>query len=391
LDLKYNYSHLMNNYLPAPIEVARGEGAYLWDVNGRRYLDFTAGVAVANLGHSHPKLVKTIREEAQNLIHVSNLFRIPPQAELARVLCENSFADKCFFANSGAEAIEAAIKLSRKFGIEKKGGAHEVIAAEGSFHGRTFGAMSATGQAKIKDGFGPLVSGFVHVPYGDIRSVEEAVTEKTAAILLEPIQGENGVVIPPPDYLKEVREVCNREGIILIFDEIQTGMGRTGTLFAYEGFGVAPDVMTLAKGLAGGLPMGACLANDRAGDLFKPGDHASTFGGGPLISSVARVAVETTINDGVLENCREVGEYFMSDLREIKGEFDFVGEVRGKGLMIGMVLERGASDIVKKMMERGILVNLTAKNVVRFTPPLIITRADVDIVVSALRDVFLEI
>ncbi len=387
MDLKFDYSHLMNNYLPAPIEIIRGNGAYLWDVNGRKYLDFTAGVAVVNLGHSHPKLVSAIREEAGNLIHVSNLFRIPPQAELAEILCENSFADKCFFANSGAEAIEAALKLSRKFGIEKRGGAHEIIAAEGSFHGRTFGAMSATGQTKIRDGFGPLVSGFVHVPYGDIRSLEEAVTEKTAAVLLEPIQGENGVVVPLPDYLKGVRDVCDSEGILLIFDEIQTGMGRTGTLFAYEGFGVVPDVMALAKGLAGGLPMGACLANDRAGGLFKPGDHASTFGGGPLISSVAKVVVETTINDGILENCRDVGEYFMSRLREIKGEFDFVSEVRGKGLMIGMALERGAGEITKKMMERNILINLTAKNVVRFTPPLIITRAEVDVVVSALRDV----
>jgi acetylornithine/N-succinyldiaminopimelate aminotransferase len=381
----------MNNYLPAPIEITRGDGAYLWDVEGRKYLDFTAGVAVVNLGHSHPKLVEVIREEAGNLIHVSNLFRIPPQAQLAKILCENSFADKCFFSNSGAEAIEAALKLSRKFGIEKRGGAHEVIAAEGSFHGRTFGAMSATGQAKIRDGFGPLISGFVHVPYGDIRSLEEAVTEKTAAVLLEPIQGENGVVIPPPDYLKGVREVCDREGIILIFDEIQTGLGRTGTLFAYEAFGVVPDVMTLAKGLAGGLPMGACLANDKSGSLFRPGDHASTFGGGPLISNVARVVVETILNNGILKNCRDVGEYFISGLREIKDDFDFISEVRGRGLMIGMVLERGAGEVIKKMMERNILINLTAKNVIRFTPPLIITRAEVDIVVSELRGVLREI
>lgn len=377
----------MNNYLPAPIEITRGDGAYLWDVEGRKYLDFTAGVAVVNLGHTHPKLVRAIREEAGNLIHVSNLFRIPPQAQLAKILCENSFAEKCFFSNSGAEAIEAALKLSRKFGIEKRGGAYEIIAAEGSFHGRTFGAMSVTGQAKIRDGFGPLVSGFVHVPYGDIKSLEEAVTEKTAAVLLEPIQGENGVVLPPPDYLNGVKEVCDREGILLIFDEIQTGLGRTGTLFAYEGFGVVPDVMALAKGLAGGLPMGACLANDKAGGLFKPGDHASTFGGGPLISSVAKVVVETTIEDGILENCRDVGEYFMLGLQEIKGDFDFVNEVRGRGLMIGIVLERGASEIIKKMMERNILINLTAKNVIRFTPPLIITRADVDTVISALRDI----
>lgn len=390
--LKNDYDHLMNNYMPLNIEFERGEGPYLWDVEGKRYLDFVAGIAVMNLGHSHPRLVEAIREQAGKLIHVSNLYRIPPQAELANLLCQHSFGEKCFFANSGAEAMEAAIKLARMYGLKKKGSsAFEIITADGSFHGRTMGAMTATAQAKIQEGFGPLIPGFGYVPFGDISAMEEAISEDTAAVILEPIQGENGVIIPPEGYLKAVRELCDKENVLLVFDEIQTGMGRTGNLFAYEYYGVVPDIMTLAKGLAGGLPMGACISGRKAADTFEPGNHASTFGGNPLVSQVAKAVLNVTLNDGILANTREVGDYFMSGLMSLKDEFDIIKEVRGRGLMIGVELNTDGKEIVDFMLKKNILINLTGGSVLRFLPPLIIGRGDVDVVIEALRDSFRKV
>jgi len=385
--LQNDYSHLMNTYRPIPVELVRGEGAYVWDVMGRRFLDFVAGIAVNNLGHCHPAVVDAVKKQAETLIHVSNLYRIPVQGELAQLLCENSFARSCFFCNSGAEAVEAAVKLARRHGLKTKGDeAVGVVAARGSFHGRTMAAMTATGQEKIHGGYGPLVPGFTHVPFGDATALHEAVGEETAAVILEPIQGEGGVVTPPVGYLAQVRELCNREGALLIFDEIQTGMGRTGTLFAYERFGMMPDVMVLAKGLAGGLPMGACLAGERAASVFEPGSHASTFGGNPLVSSAACAAIKTTLEGGVLDNCTAMGEYFTKELRRIADKTDLIREVRGIGLMIGVEMERGGPDAVDAFFERDILVNCTER-VLRFLPPLIVTKEQVDEVVAAFGDI----
>jgi acetylornithine aminotransferase len=395
--LKYDYGHIMNTYSPAPIELESGEGPYVWDVEGERYLDFVAGIAVMNLGHSHPKVTEAVKEQAARLVHVSNLYRIPRQAVTAELICDSSFGVKCFFANSGAEAIEAAIKLARRFGINEKGeDAIEIITADGSFHGRTMGAMAATAQTKIQKGFGPLTPGFNYVPYGDLQSLEEAITENTAAIILEPIQGEGGVIIPPDYYLAGVREIANCENLLMITDEIQTGMGRTGTLFAYEESGVEPDAMVLAKGLAGGFPMGALVVGKKCADLFSPGDHASTFGGNPLASAAAEAVITTTLEEGVLENCAGVGDYFTKELGRLAGKFDFVKEVRGKGLLIGMELELkqegGAGAIVDEMREKKkILINLVQNRVLRFTPPLVIDKSHVDEVVTALDDVLSRI
>lgn len=391
-NLKYDYGHLMNTYSPAPVELERGEGPYLWDVEGEKYLDFVAGIAVMNLGHSHPKVVKAVKEQAERLVHVSNLYYIPRQAVVAELICDLSFGEKCFFANSGAEAVEAAIKLARRFGLVEKGeDAIEIITADGSFHGRTMGAMTATAQTKIQKGFGPLTPGFNYVPYGDLQALEEAITENTAAVILEPIQGEGGVVVPPDYYLAGVREITKSENVLMILDEIQTGMGRTGTLFAYEGPGITPDAMVLAKGLAGGFPMGALVAGKRCADLFSPGDHASTFGGNPFVSAAAEAVITTTVEEGILENCSEVGAHFIQELMALAGKFDFVKEVRGKGLLIGVELDLDAKEaweVVDEMRERKILVNLIQNRVLRFTPPLIIDRGHVDEVVSALDEVF---
>jgi acetylornithine aminotransferase len=386
-----DYTHLMNTYAPVPVELVRGEGAYVWDSSGNRYLDFTAGIAVTNLGHCPPRVVAAIKEQAETLIHVSNLYRIPGQAELSRMLCERSFAEKVFFCNSGTEAMEAAIKLARRNGVQKKGpDCHRIVAFEGSFHGRTFGAMTATGQGRIHDGFGPLVPGFVHVAYGDLSAAASAVDERTCAVIVEPIQGESGVVVPPPEFLPGLRELCDRAGCLLIFDEIQTGMGRCGTLFAYEGAGVVPDVMTLAKGLASGLPMGAALAGPRCADVFTPGSHASTFGGNPLAVAAATATLKATIEDGVCENCREAGNYFVEKLEKLSEKYDSIRQVRGRGLMIGVEVAGNGKEIVERMRDRRILVNLTAERVLRFIPPLIIGRPHVDEVTDALSDVLSE-
>ncbi len=396
MNLKYDYKHIMNTYSQIPIEAERGEGPYLWDVEGDKYLDFVAGIAVMNLGHSHPKVVEVVKEQAEKLVHVSNLYYIPKQAVVAELICDTSFGEKCFFANSGAEAIEAAIKLARKFGITKKGeDAIEIITADGSFHGRTMGAMAATAQTKIQSGFGPLTPGFNYIPYGDLQALEEAITENTAAIILEPIQGEGGVIVPPEYYLPGVREIANTENILMILDEIQTGMGRTGTLFAYEQSGIEPDVMVLAKGLAGGFPMGALVVGKKAANVFTPGDHASTFGGNPFVSAAAAAVITTILEEGILNNCKEVGEYFIEQLKELQKKFDFIKEVRGKGLMIGMELDLkivdDAKSIVDEMRMDKILINLIQNRVLRFTPPLIVNKYHVDEVITSLDDAFSKI
>jgi predicted acetylornithine/succinylornithine family transaminase len=379
--------HVAGTYKRFPVAFVRGKGTRLRDGDGKEYLDFVAGLAVNNLGHCHTKVVEAIREQAGALIHVSNLYHIEPQAKLAELLCNNSFASKAFFCNSGAEANEAAIKLARKFFSAKGGQRFQIISMEKSFHGRTMAAMAATGQKKIQEGFEPLLEKFTYVPFNDIEAVKRAITGDTAAVLVEPIQGEGGVNLPSKGYLEELKAVCIDAGVLLILDEVQVGMGRTGTLFAYENFGVTPDIMTLAKGLAGGVAIGAMLATEETAKAFGPGSHASTFGGNPLAAAAGIAAVKATLEEGVLDNCLKVSAYLFNRLGEIKKVFPFVKEIRGKGLIIGMELSIPGADIVNRCLEKGLLINCTGETILRFLPPLIVTEAEVDEMVGILKGV----
>lgn len=379
--------YVATTYGRYPLAFVEGRGARLKDADGKDYLDFVAGLAVCNLGHSHPNVVEAIKTQAEKLIHTSNLFHIGPQAELAKLLVENSFADRVFFCNSGAEANEAAIKLVRKYFSDRKENRFQIISMEKSFHGRTMAAMAATGQEKIRKGFEPLLEKFIYVPFGEVDAVKAAMNDGTAAVLIEPIQGEGGVNMPPLEYMRELRALCDEKGVLLIFDEVQTGMGRTGKLFAYEHYGIEPDVMTLAKGLAGGVPIGAMLAIEKVSKAFGPGAHASTFGGNFLSTAAGIAAVRTTLEDGVLDNCVKVGEYLAGKLNELKDEYSFITEVRGKGLIIGMALTIPGADIVKECLSRGLIINCAAESVLRFLPPLIITEADVDEMIAILKPV----
>jgi len=381
--------YIANTYARYPILLVRGKGTRVWDLEGEEYLDFVSGLAVCNLGHCHPKVVKAIQDQAEKLIHVSNFYYIEPQIQLASLLCKHSFADKVFFCNSGAEANEGAMKLARKYAKEKiSKDRHEIITMERSFHGRTLATLTATGQEKFHKGYEPLMPGFKYVPFNDIRAVKNAMDSKTCAVMLEPIQGEGGVNCPSEGYLKALREICDEKGLLLIFDEVQVGMGRTGKLFAYEHDGVEPDMLTLAKSLAGGVPIGALLIKKGIADSFKPGDHASTFGGNPLATAAGVAALTTILEEGMLENCQKMGDYFLSQLEEIKGKFPFVKEVRGKGLILGMELKIDGSSIVNEMLKKKILINCTMGNVLRFLPPLIVTKEEIDRVVKALEEVF---
>ena len=384
-------NYLMHTYNRFPVAIRKGRGMKVWGTDGKEYLDFLGGVAVNCLGHCHPKVVVAIQKQAQRLIHISNYFHIESQTKLAKILVNNSFADKVFFCNSGAEANEAAIKLARRYFKELVGqNKFEIITALNSFHGRTLGTLSATGQEKFKIGFEPLVPGFRHVEFDDIDAIEKTITKNTCAVMLEPIQGESGVKIPDPDYLREVRKVCDKHGILLILDEVQTGMGRTGKLFAYEHYGITPDIMTLAKGLGGGVPIGAMLATDKVAAAFEPGTHGSTFGGNPLSCSAAVATIDVLIEDGfILDQCRRMGKYFKKRLEELQKEFpSIVAEVRGMGLLVGIELTRDGTPLVKACMERGLLINCTAGNILRFMPPLIITEKEIDHLVDILEQIF---
>ncbi len=383
--------YLMNTYNRYPIVLRKGRGTKVWSADGREYLDFIAGIAVNCLGHCHPRVVISLQKQAQRLLHVSNLYHIEPQIKLAKLLVENSFADKAFFCNSGAEAVEGAIKLARKYARDHAfHGKYEIITAYGSFHGRTLAALSATGQESLQKGFEPLVQGFKSVPFNDIDALEEAITKKTCAIMLEPVQGEGGIRIPHPDYFKQVRELCDRNDILLILDEIQTGIGRTGKLFAYEHFNVTPDIMTLAKGLGGGIAIGALLAKESVAASFQPGTHASTFGGNPLACAVAITTLETLLEDGfLLSNCEHLGKYFLKKLATLQREFpSLIIEARGLGLMIGLELTKTGGAIVEKCASRGVLINCTSGNVLRFTPPLIVLEKEIDHLIDVLEDIF---
>ena len=365
-------------YARTPLALVKGRGVKVWDADGKEYLDFLAGIAVNSFGHCHPAIVKAIKQQAQTLMHVSNLYHMQPQSELARELCRNSFADRVFFCNSGAEANEAAIKLARRYGQEKLGGKYEIISTHNSFHGRTLATLTATGQEKVRAGYDPLPAGFRQVPYNKLDAMEAAIDEKkTVAILIEPIQAEGGVIVPNETYMLGLREICDQRRILLIFDEVQTGMGRTGKLFGYENFGVKPDIMTLAKALGGGLPLGAMLAREDVASSFGPGSHASTFGGNP-VACAAGLAVMQLLKSGALKNCVQMGKYFVKGLEALKKRFPFIREIRGKGLLIGVELDIEGSKIVEGCMLEGLLMNCTAAKVLRFVPPLTIKKKEID-------------
>ncbi|RJQ43964.1 MAG: acetylornithine transaminase [Nitrospiraceae bacterium] len=383
--------YLMNTYNRAPIVLRKGRGMKVWDSTGKEYIDFVGGIAVNCLGHCHPKVVIALQKQAQRLIHASNLYHIEPQIRLAKLLVENSFADKVFFCNSGAEAIEGSIKLARKYAKDHVSpGKYGIITAQGSFHGRTLAALSATGQEKFHKGFEPLVPGFTYVPFNDIDALKKAVNDSTCAVMLEPIQGEGGVREPSENYLQQVRQICDENRLLLILDEIQTGMGRTGKLFAYEHSGIQPDIMALAKGLGGGFPIGAILAKEHVASSFQPGTHASTFGGNPLACAAATATMETLLEDGfLLDHCRRIGTYFKDCLEKLKKEYaSYIIEIRGKGLMLGMEMTKAGDPIVESCMKMGFLVNCTSGNVLRFTPPLIVTEKEIDHLIDTLEEIF---
>ncbi|MBN2437027.1 MAG: acetylornithine transaminase [Deltaproteobacteria bacterium] len=382
--------YIMATYKRFPIVLTRGLGVHVWDSDGRCYLDLVGGIAVCALGHAHPRVVAAIKEQAETLFHVSNLYHIAPQILLARLLVENSPFDKAFFCNSGAEANEAAIKLARKYASEHMPGRYELITMQDSFHGRTLATVTATAQEKFHVGYAPLPEGFRHVPYNDLPALEAAVTEKTCGVLVEPIQGESGVIVPDSGYLQGVRRICDAKGLLMIADEIQTGIGRTGTLFACEQTEAVPDMITLAKALGNGFPIGALLATDRIAAAFVPGSHGSTFGGNPLACAAALAALETILDEGILENCRKVGEYFLSKLGALKEKHSRIREVRGRGLMIGVELTVPGAELVLKCLQKGLLINCANGNVLRFVPPLILTRQDVDRAVGILDEALEE-
>ena len=383
-------SYVANTYKRFPIAITKGEGARVFDADGKSYLDFVAGLAVTNLGHCHPKVVEAVRKQAGELFHISNLFHIAPQAELAKLLCENSFADKVFFANSGAEAIEAAIKLARRYFSSRGVGRANIISMEKSFHGRTFAALAATAQKKIQKGFEPHLEEFTYVPFGDVDAVRRALGPTTAAVLLEPVQGEGGVNIAPDPFLKELKALLSEAGVLLIYDEVQVGMGRTGKLFAYEHYGVTPDIMTLAKGLANGAAIGAMLATDEVAAAFTPGTHASTFGGNPLSTAAGAATVRAMLDEGVLENTVKVGGYLLEKLNALKERYGFIKEIRAMGLIVGMEIDMPGAPIVDSALERGLLINCTAETVLRFLPPLVIGEEEVDEMIEILSAVFDE-
>ncbi|MDS1029346.1 acetylornithine transaminase [Bacillota bacterium LX-D] len=390
--LELGQKYVMNTYGRLPFALVEGKGTKVWDADGKEYIDFVAGLAVNALGHCHPVVTEAIREQAGKLVHCSNLYWIEPQVQLAQLLVENSCLDKVFFANSGAEANEAAIKLARKFAKlhygEQK---YEIITMRQSFHGRTLATLTATAQEKFHKGFAPLPEGFKYVPFNDYDSLAALVNEHTCAIMMEPIQGEGGVYAAQGDYLHKVKKLCQEKGILLIFDEVQCGMGRTGKLFAYEHFGVEPDIMTLAKALGGGVAIGAMLAKDKVAAAFQPGDHASTFGGNPLAMAAGLAATKIIADGKFLAKVQETGAYFKNKLELLAQKFSFIQEVRGEGLILGVELTIPGGDIVNSCLEKGLLINCTNQTVLRFLPPLIVEKTEVEQTVEILSQSLNEV
>ncbi|MBU0485106.1 MAG: aspartate aminotransferase family protein [Proteobacteria bacterium] len=385
-------SLFINTYGRFPAVITKGSGCRLTDATGKEYLDFLSGIAVCSLGHCYPPVSEAICEQAKKLVHVSNLFHTIPQTELAELLIHNSFADRIFMCNSGAEANEAAIKLARKYSAKER---YEVISLQGSFHGRTLATVAATGQEKFHQGFEPLPAGFIHAPFGEINSLKEMISEKTCAVLCEPLQGEGGVRPLPKEYLQAIRKICDDNNLLLIFDEIQVGLGRTGTLFAYEQFGVVPDIMTLAKALANGLPIGAMLTTEKIAAAFAPGNHASTFGGNPVACAAAVVVLQTMLADGFLDGVKAKGNYLATKLGDLAVKYPKIAtKVRGMGLIQGLLLSPGmipeGPKMINMLFERGILANFAGNKALRFIPPLIISNDDIDQLITTLDKLFAE-
>ena len=379
-------SHVMPTYARQPLAFTQGEGVFLIDAAGKRYLDALAGIAVVSVGHCHPKLVKAIQDQAQRLIHTSNIFEITLQERLADRLCAISGMENAFFCNSGLEANEAAIKLARLYGNHKGIDVPTIIVTEKSFHGRSMATLTASGSRKVQAGFEPLVAGFARVPYDDVTAVRQvaANNKKIVALLVEPITGEGGINIPSANYLQELRALCDQNGWLLMLDEVQTGMGRTGKWFGFQHSNIAPDVITLAKGLGGGVPIGACLARSHAAQLFQPGKHGSTFGGNLLACAAALAVLDIMESEGVVENAAKTGEYLLGRLRQELRGVAGIAQIRGQGLMIGIELDRACSDLVGTALARGLIINVTADNVVRLVPPLVFSVEHADLLASTL-------
>ncbi len=380
--------HLMNTYKPLPVTFEHGEGAYLFDSAGERYLDALCGIAVCGLGHAHPAVSEAICNQARRLLHTSNLYHIERQQALADALCRVAAMDRVFFSNSGAEANEAALKLARLHGHQKGIAAPQVIVTEGSFHGRTLATLTATGNRKIQAGFEPLMPGFLRAPYNDLQALRTIADNSphVVAILVEPITGEGGIRIPEQHYLPEIRALCDQHGWLMMLDEIQTGMGRTGRWFAHQHSGVIPDVMTLAKGLGNGVPVGACLARGQAAEVFKPGNHGSTFGGNPLAASAALAVIQTLEQDKLIDNADAMGALMLQGFRERLGAVAGVVSIRGKGLMLGIELDRPCADLMQRALGRKLLINVTADTVVRLLPPLILSREQAQAIVATVSE-----
>lgn len=375
-------------YKRFPIVITRGKGCTVWDSEGKSYTDFVAGIAVCSLGHAHPEIAKALSLQADTLLHVSNLYYTVPQVKLASWLVENSFADRVFFCNSGAEANEAAFKLARRYFKEKgENGRYRIIAMEKSFHGRTMATLSATGQDKIKQGFEPVLDGFDFVPFNNIEALKGKISSLTCGIIVEPIQGEGGVRCPDPEYLKAVRQICDERGLLLIFDEIQTGIGRTGKLFAYEHFGLEPDIMTLAKALANGLPIGAMMAKEHVASAFGPGSHATTFGGTPIITAASLEVMRVLSEEKLIDRCLAIGSYLKERLNWLKNRHESVTDVRGLGLLLAMELNMDGDLVVMKCLKKGFLLNCIQGNILRFIPPLTIEKDEIDSLVACLDEI----
>jgi acetylornithine/N-succinyldiaminopimelate aminotransferase len=385
--------YVMNTYGRHPIAMVKGKGSWVWDADGKKYLDFVTGIAVNNLGHCHPKVTKAIRKQSKQLVQPCNLFHIEQQGDFAKMLVENSFADKVFFCNSGAEANEGAIKLARAWGYNNSG-RYKIVHAKDSFHGRTMGALSATSN-NYQEGFKPMVPGFKAITYGKIEALEKALKdEKVCAVILEPIQGENGVVLPPDNYLKKVRSLCTKNKVLLILDEIQVGMGRTGKLFAYEHYGIKPDIMTLSKALGGGIPCGAFLATNKVAKYLSPGMHGTTLGGNPLAMSSGKAVFETIMGEGLLDGATDSGQYFLENLQAFSEKNKkHIKEIRGKGLILGIEFKDKdfAKAVVNKCIEKGLLSILTAQKVMRILPPLNVKKKEIDRAIKIIGETLKEV
>jgi len=384
--------YLFQTYSQPAMVLDKGKGMKVWDLEGKLYYDFIGGISVNSLGYCHPKIVKAIKNQSEKLIHCSNLFYNEPQIILAQKLVEFSCGDKVFFGNSGAEANEGAIKLAVKYFKDQNKDKHKIIYMEGSFHGRTIATLAATGKYKYQKDYLTLLPDFKQATFNDLNSVKEAFDEKVAAILVEPIQGEGGINIGTPEFIEGLRKFCDEKGILLIFDEIQCGMGRTGKMFAYQHYKVEPDILTIAKSLGGGMPIGAIIAKDSIASVFKPGDHGTTFGGNPVVCAAAIANLQVLEEENLLTKCKKKEEYFKSKFKELKEKYpEYIKEIRVLGLMVGLVVEKNGAEVVKKCVEEGILMNCTAGNVLRFLPPLIVSEKDIDYLIRILDKIFKDI